>query len=238
MSVDKKKPWQEKSRIDKARYETERAIFKKTTGRSLSTKRILKHPDAPKRPVSAYFAYSNQRRAYLRRQHRGISNGDLSKMLSKMWKEESLAVKEPYLEKAERLLRQYKLDIASWRKKFASERKTRKKQEVAAFRSALPQDNGQVEESVRSLQNCETGGNLGAMHLQQVGLSGLLAGVYLKCEGHPLFAAGTGPGHTASPPSIVTGPIGRQSLLAIGDAHRHVDNELDWGSISADTYQW
>ena len=52
-----------------------------------SNKRKTKDPSAPKRPMSAFLAYSNSRRAALKREHPKSTNADLSRMLSKTWKE-------------------------------------------------------------------------------------------------------------------------------------------------------
>jgi len=52
-----------------------------------SNKRKTKDPLAPKRPMSAFLAYSNSRRAGLKRDHPKSTNADLSRMLSKTWKE-------------------------------------------------------------------------------------------------------------------------------------------------------
>jgi hypothetical protein len=126
--------WEDESRIDKARYETEKARFKMTTGKG-NARRFLKDPAAPKRPMSAFLAYSNSRRADLKKKNPTATNADLSKMLSVQWKEISPEDKATYVESEAGLRKQYKSDISTWRRKRAAETKSfRRKQEVAVVK--------------------------------------------------------------------------------------------------------
>ena len=58
----------------------------------------MKDPTAPKRPMSAFLAYSNSRRAALKRKNPKATNSDLSKMLSKAWKELDPTERATYME--------------------------------------------------------------------------------------------------------------------------------------------
>ena len=82
--------WDAKSKIDKDRYDTEMSTFKQhqKLHNTAPTKKTKKDPDAPKRPMSAFLAFSNQRRAALKRKNPDATNADLSKMLSVQWKGE------------------------------------------------------------------------------------------------------------------------------------------------------
>jgi hypothetical protein len=117
LSPEERKIWEEKADRDKARvsycssdavqhilgihpqsslnshllaisfqYEAEKAMYK-GPWKIPSNKRKAKDPSAPKRPMSAFLAYSNSRRAALKRKHPKATNADLSRMLSKSWKE-------------------------------------------------------------------------------------------------------------------------------------------------------
>lgn len=112
--------WEEKSRNDKARYEAEMITYNENRK---SCKRGKKDPDAPKRPMSAFLAFSNQRRAALKREHPNATNSDLSKMLSKSWKEASAEFKAAFVEEEAKLRAKYKSDIVIWRKKKSEEMK-------------------------------------------------------------------------------------------------------------------
>jgi len=49
-----------------------------------ANKRTPKDPSAPKRPMSAFLAFSNGRRADLKRQNPNATNSDLSKVSARM----------------------------------------------------------------------------------------------------------------------------------------------------------
>mmetsp|Transcript_23779 Transcript_23779/g.33371 ORF Transcript_23779/g.33371 Transcript_23779/m.33371 type:complete len:443 (+) Transcript_23779:433-1761(+) len=76
------------------------------------------HPDAPKRPMSAFLAYSNSKRAALKRNDPTLKNGDLSKILSKAWKDEPETVRQKYIEDARKRRGEFKVDMAAWCKEF------------------------------------------------------------------------------------------------------------------------
>lgn len=115
--------WDEKSKADKDRYEAEMLAFKQQQKlhNTVPTKKVKKDPDAPKRPMSAFLAFSNQRRAALKRKNPDATNADLSKMLSVAWKEASPEFKAEYVEEEARLRAQYKINILAWRKKKSEE---------------------------------------------------------------------------------------------------------------------
>jgi len=120
MLAEEREFWEDKSRGDKARYEAEMAVYNEARKTS---KRSKKDPDAPKRPMSAFLAFSNKRRAPLKREHPNATNADLSKMLSKVWKAAEPDFKATYIEEEAKLRAQYKINIVAWRKKKSEEMK-------------------------------------------------------------------------------------------------------------------
>ena len=86
LDPEERKLWDDRAEKDKARYEAEKAMYK-GPWKIPSSKRKAKDPLAPKRPMSAFLAYSNSRRAGLKRENPKATNADLSKMLSASWKE-------------------------------------------------------------------------------------------------------------------------------------------------------
>lgn len=120
MSEEDRQVWNERSRVDKARYDHEMQDYNQA--RKLS-KTNIKDPNAPRRPMSAFLAFSNKRRASLKREHPTATNADLSKMLSKSWKEFPHEMKKEYIEEEARLRAKYKADAVVWRKKKAEEAK-------------------------------------------------------------------------------------------------------------------
>lgn len=136
LSPEDKEVWEKKARKDKARYEVEKAMYK-GPWKIPANKRTPKDPSAPKRPMSAFLAYSNKRRAGLKRENPNATNADLSKMLSKKWKEEAPEVKKQYTDEEAELRSNYKIEMGKWRKKVAEEKKAeRKEREALAMQAA------------------------------------------------------------------------------------------------------
>lgn len=127
--------WNEKSRIDKARYDDEMQDY--NHARKIS-KTNIRDPNAPRRPMSAFLAFSNKRRASLKREHPSATNADLSKMLSKSWKELSPEIKKEYIDQEALLRTQYKTDAIAWRKKKAEDAKTTASRKVAEEQREFP----------------------------------------------------------------------------------------------------
>ena len=123
MPAKERAVWDEKARVDKERYEIEKSMY---TGpwKIPSRKRSQKDPDAPKRPMSSFLAFSNGKRSDLKRENPDMSNTDISKLLAKMWKEASDEEKKEHIEKEKELREIYKKEMAEWREKL------RKKQEA------------------------------------------------------------------------------------------------------------
>lgn len=136
MSPEDREEWELKAEQDRARYETEKANYKGPWKIPAHNKRSTKDPSAPKRPMSAFLAYSNSRRAGLKRKNPKATNADLSKMLSKSWKELDATERAKYMEEEAALRAKYKTDMAVWRKKAAKQKKAerveREEHEVAS----------------------------------------------------------------------------------------------------------
>ena len=136
MPAEEKENWEKKARKDKSRYEVEKAMYK-GPWKVQANKRTPKDPSAPKRPMSAFLAFSNKRRAALKREHPDATNADLSKMLSVTWKEIPDDVRKKYMDEEALLRATYKVDVAKWRKKVADEKKLeRNEREAVAMQTA------------------------------------------------------------------------------------------------------
>jgi len=94
------------------------------------------HPDAPKRPMSAFLAYSNSKRAALKRNNPSLKNGDLSKILSKAWKGEPEDVRQTYIQEARTRRSEFKAGMAAFHKEFdMKKREAIKKRKVEQQRA-------------------------------------------------------------------------------------------------------
>lgn len=140
-SSPEREVWENKARKDKARYEVEKAMYK-GPWKIPANRRTPKDPTAPKRPMSAFLAFSNKRRAALKREHPDASNADLSKMLSKTWREADDDLRKKYMDEEADLRAKYKVEMAAWRKRVAEEKKVeRQEREKIAMETAEARQN-------------------------------------------------------------------------------------------------
>lgn len=133
MSQEDRDEWDAKADKDKARFEAEILTYK-GPWKVLANTRTVNDPSAPKRPLPAFLAYSNSRRAALKRDNPDSTNAELSKMLSKSWKEAALPFREKFIEEAEKLRKNYKDETWEWQKRTAKAKVELTLQGVAAFR--------------------------------------------------------------------------------------------------------
>jgi hypothetical protein len=131
MQPQQKDIWEEKARIDKARYEEEMAEYRTNIKINGGGNGFI-----PKRPMSAYLAYSNKRRAALKRMYPDATNAELSKMLAAAWKTAPLDVKAEYVEDEARLRALYNHAITPYRNK--KPKKPRKKRVLAVKKGEAP----------------------------------------------------------------------------------------------------
>ena len=115
------------AKIDRARYEEERRNYKGPWKIAVSRK-AYKDPDAPKRPMSAFLMYSNGRRAQIKKENPEFSNGEISRLLSEMWRSAPDEERQKYIKEEYELRQKYKIDIAKWRKEAEEKEKLRAKE--------------------------------------------------------------------------------------------------------------
>ena len=82
---------------------------------NLPKRRAKKHPLAPKRPMSAFLKYSQNKRSDVKEQNPDMSNTDVSRLLGEMWRNASEEVRRPYVEDEETERALYKEQIKHWR---------------------------------------------------------------------------------------------------------------------------
>ena len=147
MKPEDRAVWDEKDRLDKERFEVEKALY--TGPWKIPVKqKSQKDPGAPKRPMSSFLSYSNSKRSEIKRTHPGISNSDASKLLAKMWKEALCEEKREHIEREERLREIYKREIAEYRNKKKNDiEEVREEREKAALRYIDNRAKGIIDES-------------------------------------------------------------------------------------------
>lgn len=110
--------WDGEARKDKRRFENETARFWE----------VVDAQDAgclvpPKKPCSAFLEFSRTRRRELHRLNPGKDNGQISKLLSKEWRNLDPNVKRPFLEEYDRKIDKYKQEMLPFRDKKPKGRK-------------------------------------------------------------------------------------------------------------------
>ena len=114
LGSEDRKVWEKLADEDKARYMKEKAKYS-GPWKVPANLRKLKDPTSPKKPVPAYFAFSNARRQKVKSENPSASNAEISKILSQMWKSAPEDVREVYLEEEKRQRKAYTLGMQEWR---------------------------------------------------------------------------------------------------------------------------
>jgi len=153
LSSEERAVWDEKAREDKERYEMERVVYA-GPWKVPANRRTPKDPSAPKRPMSAFLAYSNKLRASLKKENPKATNAELSKMLSNMWKEAPMDIKKKHIDEEAKLREKYKEEMAQWRAEKAHDKMKQQEQrqafakEFAAQQRAREAQTGHVDAMV------------------------------------------------------------------------------------------
>ena len=80
-------------------------------------KRGKKDKNAPKRPISAYFFYNQERREKLKKEKPNLDNKELIKAMSEEWNKLTDEEKKPYVKKAEADKKRYIEEMKAYESK-------------------------------------------------------------------------------------------------------------------------
>ena len=116
MDPVEREKFEEMARRDMARYENEVRNYVPPPGTTFSRKKA-KDPDAPKRPMSAYLSYANKIRGKVKAENPNCSNGEISKMLSGMWKGLPEDERKEYRDNEQLSWDIYKEKMVLWKKR-------------------------------------------------------------------------------------------------------------------------
>ena len=122
---DERAYWDDKARSDKERYECEKSVYDGPW--KVLAHKFSKDPNAPKRPMSAFLAYSNSKRSAIKRENTGLANGEVSRVLAAKWKNANKKEKQVYIDEELTLRMKYKTSIALWRSNEAQEKEVQHK---------------------------------------------------------------------------------------------------------------
>jgi hypothetical protein len=98
--------WDEVAKKDRERYEAEMALF--PGPKPKPKQRPKKDPNAPKRPMSAFLAFSQKYRGTVRQNDPTVHNRDVSKKLSEMWRDLPEREKKKFIEQESKEREVYK----------------------------------------------------------------------------------------------------------------------------------
>merc|ERR1711988_1365795 len=118
---EEKKPWEEKSVQDKARYDQELANYSGPL--KIPNRRPKRLAGAPKRGMSAFLMFSQVMRPQLRDEMPDKRNIEISKMLGEEWKELTDDDKKPWVQKADEDAIRYNEEKLKWDNYTNEERK-------------------------------------------------------------------------------------------------------------------
>ncbi|XP_035760373.1 high mobility group protein B2-like [Neolamprologus brichardi] len=116
MSPEEKAKFEEMAKNDKLRYDQEMKSYVPPAGAEKGKKK-KKDPNAPKGPPSVFFIFTSEHREKIKADNPGISNPDISKKFSEMWKKMSTTDKGPYEAKYAELKEKYEMEVAAYRPK-------------------------------------------------------------------------------------------------------------------------
>lgn len=144
LSSSEKKYWDQMARQDKTRYNNDKKRFADTKlhGGSLVKKlRAKKHPNAPKRPMSAFLMYAQQQRKVLQAEFPDLPNADISKLLGETWRKLSDGEKLQFLMREQEERKVYRAKMSRWNNdqklinslKTASERRQQDNEEAYEY---------------------------------------------------------------------------------------------------------
>mmetsp|Transcript_28289 Transcript_28289/g.43184 ORF Transcript_28289/g.43184 Transcript_28289/m.43184 type:complete len:384 (+) Transcript_28289:77-1228(+) len=154
LSANDKSKWEDLARKDKLRYELEKSTY--TGPWKIPAKEFSKKdPGAPKRPMSAFLAFSHKNRASVKASMKDenndtgpttLTNAELSRVLARMWKDASDEEKKEYIDTEYKLRQKYLKEIAVWREEKQNEFQDQRKQreEVALQFVAARGDNPMI----------------------------------------------------------------------------------------------
>lgn len=113
LSPEDRAIWDAKAEADKERYNLEKEKY--TGPWQVPWIRTKKNPNAPKRPMSAFLFFSQDKRRVIKEANPGMRNTEISRVLGGMWKKALPEERAPHIEREAAEREKYKVRIAKWR---------------------------------------------------------------------------------------------------------------------------
>jgi len=128
MTDKEKRRFQEMAEADKKRYEREMANYvppkdgeKVGRGKKAGKVKKVKDPNAPKRPLTAFFLFCNDKRPGIKSDNPDFKVGDVAKELGRLWSECGSDMKAKYEAKAKADKVRYEKQLAEYQNKVAAQ---------------------------------------------------------------------------------------------------------------------
>lgn len=125
MSEKERKRFHELADQDKKRYETEMEGYipsENEKGRRGKKRKKIKDPNAPKRPLTAFFLFINDERSKVKQANPEFTVGEVSKELGRRWAAADSSIKSKYEEMADKDKARFEREMTEYKKrgKFSS----------------------------------------------------------------------------------------------------------------------
>lgn len=120
-----KKRFHEMADKDKQRYETEMQSYVPPKGTVVGKgkkRKIPKDPNAPKRPLSAFFWFCHDERGAIKTANPDYGVGDVAKELGKKWADATVELKQKYEQMAERDKKRFEAELNEYKIKCENEK--------------------------------------------------------------------------------------------------------------------
>jgi hypothetical protein len=140
--------WEEKARQDKARFQVEKSRY---AGPWRVPRKKRKNLDAkiPRRPMSAFLAFSHTNRAEEKRKNPHLSNNQITRILAKQWKDAPDDQKKIFIDQEYALRQKYLENITTWRHSQKEELlKQRQRREEMALKEVVDMEKHAVIQDV------------------------------------------------------------------------------------------
>ena len=115
MTEKEKKRFAEMADKDKQRYDKEMSTYTPLVNEGSKSKRKKKDPNAPKRPLSAFFLFCHDERPAVKQIHPSYSVGEVAKELGERWAKVSPEAKQKYEASAQIEKGRYEKDMANYK---------------------------------------------------------------------------------------------------------------------------
>jgi len=186
LSQEKRSIWIKKAEEDKKRYEVEKALYN-GPWKIPATERAKKHPEAPKRPMSAFLSLARHLRRVIKSENPELSNAEVSKVLATRWRNAPEEERNIHIKKEAMEREMYNVKISKWRNEHEAklEDQRKRRQEIAM---SVVQNSGTISHDMFSSGQSHPHANSGNGHVDYSAERQVQHGT--EYPGHPHFNAG------------------------------------------------